>query len=176
MNHQELAKQIYEVSYLKGEFRLRSGQMSHEYFDKYLFETQPEILNAIAEAMSNMIPSGAEVLAGLEMGGIPVATMLSHLTGIPAVFVRKKQKEYGTCKIAESGNVYGKQVVVVEDVVTSGGQIIESIDQLRNFGAIVTNVLCVIDRESGGTQSLAANGLTLLPLFRMSELHAATNL
>jgi orotate phosphoribosyltransferase len=174
MNHKELAEAIFKVSNLKGEFHLRSGQISNEYFDKYLFECQPEILKSIANEMSKMVPSGIDVLAGLEMGGIPIATMISHMTGIPAAFVRKKQKEYGTCKLAEGGNVENKKVLVIEDVVTSGGQIIESVKQLRNFGAIITKVLCVIDRESGGKENLKQNDLSLLPLFSMSELHAAS--
>jgi len=177
MNHQELAKAIFQASNLKGEFRLRSGQISNEYFDKYLFECQPSILMPIAEEMSKMVPVGTDVLAGLEMGGIPVVAMISHVTRIPAAFVRKKQKEYGTCKLAEGAEVHNKRVLVVEDVVTSGGQIIESVKQLRNFGAIITTVLCVIDRESGGKENLEQNGLCLLPLFSMSELHAvASNL
>jgi orotate phosphoribosyltransferase len=177
MNHQELAEVIFRVSNLKGEFRLRSGQISNEYFDKYLFECQPAILKPIAEEMSKMVPFGIDVLAGLEMGGIPVATMLSHVTGIPAAFVRKKQKEYGTCKLAEGAEVHNKKILVIEDVVTSGGQIIDSAKKLRNFGAVITTVLCVIDRESGGKENLEQNGLSLLPLFRMSELHAvASNL
>ena len=173
MNNQKLAKAIFEVSNLKGEFRLRSGQISNEYFDKYLFECQPAILKSIAEAMSKMVPSGTDVLAGLEIGGILDATMISHITGIPAAFVRKKQKAYGTCKLAEGENVQNKKILVIEDVVTSGGQIIESVKQLRNFGAIITTVLCVIDRESGGKKNLAQNGLNLFPLFSMGELQAA---
>jgi len=175
MNLQELAEQIYLLSNLKGEFRLRSGQISNEYFDKYLFEGQPKILMAIAEAMSKFVPPETEILAGLEMGGIPVVTMLSHVTGIPSVFIRKKQKEYGTCKLAEGGDVYGKQVVIIEDVVTSGGQILESAEELRALGAIIANVLCVIDRESGGKENLANKRLKLLPLFSMSELYAVAN-
>jgi len=176
MNREELARKIYTLSNLKGEFRLRSGRISNEYFDKYLFEGQPDILKSIADAMGNMVPTGTEILAGLEMGGIPVVTMLSHVTGIPAVFVRKKQKEYGTCKLSEGGDVFGKQVVIVEDVVTSAGQIIESALKLRHLGATIRNVMCVIDRESGGKDNCLKNGLKLLPLFRMSELHEAADL
>jgi orotate phosphoribosyltransferase len=99
--------------------------------------------------------------------------MISNITGIPSAFVRKKQKEYGTCKLAEGAALQNKKVLVVEDVVTSGGQIIESVKQLRNFGAIITTVLCVIDRESGGRENLEQNDLSLLPLFSMSELHVA---
>jgi orotate phosphoribosyltransferase len=172
MNHQELAEAIFKASNLRGEFRLRSGQISNEYFDKYLFECQPAILKSIAEEMSKMVPSGTDVLAGLEMGGIPVGTMISHVTGIPSAFVRKQQKEYGTCKLVEGAEVQNKKVLVIEDVVTSGGQIIESVKQLRNLGAIITTVLCVIDRESGGKENLAQNELNLLPLFSMGELNA----
>jgi orotate phosphoribosyltransferase len=175
MTREELSRRLHELSNLRGEFRLRSGQLSNEYFDKYLFEAQPTILRAIADAMSPSVPCGADALAGLEMGGIPVVTMLSQVTGVPAVFVRKRQKEYGTCKLAEGGGVRGRRLVVVEDVVTSGGQILESVAQLRTLGATVTDVLCVIDRESGGKDSLAAQGLTLHPLFLMSELKVAAN-
>jgi orotate phosphoribosyltransferase len=175
MTRSELAQRIYDVSNLKGEFRLRSGRMSNEYFDKYLFEGQPAILLAIAEAMAQIVPADTDALAGLEMGGIPVVTMLSQITGIPALFVRKKPKEHGTCKLAEGGEIRGRRLVVVEDVVTSGGQIIESVHELRALGATVTDVLCVIDRESGGRENLAAKGLTLHPLFLMSELKRAAS-
>ena len=170
MTRNELSRKIFAISNLKGEFMLRSGQTSNEYFDKYLFEAEPSILKAIAEEMSALIPSNAEKLAGLEMGGIPIATMLSRVTGIPAIFVRKKAKTYGTCKLAEGGTVSGKSLVVIEDVVTSGGQIVESVRVLRSMGAFVMDVLCVIDRESGGKQNLETIGLTLHSLFTMSEL------
>ena len=175
MTRNELAKRIFEVSNLKGEFRLRSGVTSNEYFDKYLFEGQPSIILAIAEAMASLVPDKTDALAGLEMGGIPVVTMLSQVTGIPALFVRKKQKEHGTCKLAEGGEIRGRRLVIVEDVVTSGGQILESTKELRALGATVTDVLCVIDRESDGRANLEANGLTLRPLFLMSELKGAAN-
>src|SRR5207249_4083761 len=109
----------------------------------------------------------------LEMGGIPIATVLSQITGIPALFVRKKAKEYGTCKLAEGGEVAGRRLVIIEDVVTSGGQILESARALRELGARIVGVLCVIDRESGGAEKLAADGLELHPLFTMSELKKA---
>ncbi len=170
MNKKELAKVIYETSNIKGKFRLRSGAFSNEYFDKYLFEAQPVILKAIAESMAPMIPDGTEVLAGLEMGGIPLVTMLSQITEIPALFVRKKAKDYGTCKLAEGGEVKGKKMVIIEDVVTSGGQINLSAKDLRKEGALIDTVLCVIDRESGGLENLEKEGLELRALFTKSEL------
>ena len=135
--------------------------------------TDPELLRELATAMAPLVPAGTEALAGLEMGGIPVATMLSQVTGLPCRFVRKKAKEYGTEKLAEGGTISGQKVCVVEDVVTSGGQIIESCAALRAEGAEILGVICVIDREAGGVDNLAAEELTLSPLFTMSELKAA---
>jgi orotate phosphoribosyltransferase len=166
----ELAGRIYERAHLVGEFTLRSGRTSNEYFDKYLFEADPALLRAIAEHMAELVPPGADALAGLELGGIPLVTMLAQVTGLPALFVRKAAKEYGTCRFAEGGEVAGRTLVVVEDVVTSGGQVVLSAGDLRGEGATVTDVLCVIDREAGGSEALADEGLRLHPLFTMSEL------
>ena len=173
MNRITLAKRLFAVSNLKGTFLLRSGRTSDEYFDKYLFEGDPALLKAIAEHLASLVPENADALAGLEMGGIPVATMLSQVTGLPALFVRKKAKEHGTCKLAEGGAVSGRRLLVVEDVVTSGGQIVESTNELRTLGATVSDVLCVIDRESGGRENLEREGLQLHPLFTMTELKQA---
>ncbi len=172
-NRRELAQQLYTASHIEGQFVLRSGVTSSEYFDKYLFEADPVLLRRIAETMAEMVPPDCELLAGLEMGGIPVATILSQVTGLPVLFVRKKAKEYGTCKLAEGGDVAEKRLLVVEDVVTSGGQIIESCRALRGRGARVESVVCVIDRESGGAENLAKEGLLLRPLFTMSELKSS---
>src|ERR1035438_5016047 len=113
-----IARRIYDTAHITGDFTLRSGAKSHEYFDKYLFEADPKLLKDIAEAIAPLIPPGIDALAGLEMGGIPIATMLSQLTGLPVLFVRKKAKDYGTCKIAEGGRVRGRKLLIVEDVVT----------------------------------------------------------
>jgi orotate phosphoribosyltransferase len=165
-----LARDIFQTSHLHGEFLLRSGTVSNEYFDKYLFEADPALLKRIATEMAALVPRGTDALAGLELGGVPIATMLSQITGIPALFVRKKAKEYGTRKLAEGGELSGRNVVIVEDVVTSGGQILQSAAKLRERGARIACVLCVIDREAGGPENLAKDGLELRPLFTMSEL------
>lgn len=166
MNHQELAKNIYQISHLKGDFLLRSGQRSTEYFDKYRFESQPAILKEIAEQMKKLIPAETEVLAALEMGGIPVGTALSLATGVPCVFVRKEAKSYGTCQFAEGLEIKGKKVCIIEDVITSGGQVLISTEDLRKLGAQINHVLCVINR--GGTNAISKlkeAGLQLHPLF-----------
>ncbi len=123
--------------------------------------------------MVDLIPRDTEVLAGLELGGVPVATALSLRTGLPLAFVRKKAKTYGTCRIAEGVDVDGRRVTVVEDVVTSGGQIVLSVQDLRQAGAQVKHALCVIDREAGGIDALAQVGISLRPLFRADDLRAA---
>lgn len=173
MNHSELAKQIFEVSHLTGEFKLRSGQVSNEYFDKYRFESQPYLLSAIAEQLQTLIPKGTEVLAGLEVGGIPIATALSLKTGIPVVFVRKKAKDYGTCQLAEGVSIQGKKVCIIEDVITTGGQVFLSAEDLKQCGAVIESVLCVIDRGTDSISKMKEKGLDLKPLFTMAELKKA---
>jgi orotate phosphoribosyltransferase len=165
-----LAQTIFETCNLRGSFLLRSGQTSTEYFDKYQLEARPQLLHAIAEGMVKLLPAETAVLAGLEMGGIPVATAISLQTNLPCVFVRKKAKDYGTCKIAEGIDVKGLEVTIIEDVVTTGGAILAGALALRERGAVVDTVLCVIDREQGGAESLRAAGLSLRGLFTASEL------
>ena len=130
-----LARRIHDRAHLEGEFQLRSGAVSGEYFDKYLFESDPELLRAVAEGQA--------------------------------------PKDYGTRRLAEGGQVTGRRLVVIEDVVTSGGQIIESCAALREDGADIVGVLCVIDREAGGADNLASHGLELRCLFSMSQLRGA---
>lgn len=173
MTHSDLAARIHAASHLTGEFTLRSGRTATEYFDKYRFEADPALLDEIAQRMTPLVPAGTEVLAGLEMGGIPVVTALGRHTGLPCAFVRKTAKAYGTRRLAEGADVAGRRVLVVEDVVTSGGQIVLSTEELRALGADVREALCVIDREQGGAEALAAQGIQLLSLLTAADLRAA---
>lgn len=170
MERDQLAKTLYDVAHLTGSFVLRSGRTSDEYFDKYLFEGDPSLLREVCGSLAALVPPGTDALAGLELGGVPLATVLSQQTGLPALFVRKEAKAYGTCRLAEGGDVAGRRLTVVEDVVTSGGQVVASCAALRERGAEVATVLCVIDRQSGGREALAEAGLELSALFTMSEL------
>lgn len=170
MEKNELGKKIMEVAYITGEFKLRSGQTSNEYFDKYRFESQPTLLKAIALELKKLLPQDTEVLGALETGGIPLATALSLETGLPVVFVRKKAKDYGTCKFAEGVDIKGKKLCVIEDVITTGGQVVESTQALRNEGAIIDQVLCVILRAESTPQTLTDLDLKLDPVFKMQEL------
>ena len=169
----DLARRVHEASHLTGTFVLRSGATSNEYFDKYRFESDPRLLRELAEAMAGLLPDGADGLAGLELGGVPLATVLSQVTGLPAGFVRKQAKPYGTRRLAEGFDVAGRRLVVVEDVVTSGGAVVDSCRALRAEGAEVAVALCVIDREAGGRANLADIGVELRPLFTMTQLKAA---
>lgn len=173
MDKQALAQKIYQVSNIKGQFTLRSGQQATEYFDKYLFEAQPKLLWEIALQLVAFIPEDIDILAGLEMGGIPIATTLSLHTDIPLVFVRQEAKTYGTSKLAEGGEVQDKRLLIVEDVVTSGGAIIEAVNQLRKLGAIVNHAVCVIDRESSGIENIQKIDVKLMSLFTKSDLSSS---
>lgn len=170
-----LARRIYERSHLTGSFLLRSGVTSSEYFDKYLFESDPSMLREIAGELTSLLPAGIDALAGLELGGVPLATAASQICGLPTLFVRKEAKTYGTCRLAEGGELAGRRLAVFEDVVTSGGQVIASCEQLRELGAEIAIVVCVIDREAGGVDALAEHDLELTPLFTMSQLKASVS-
>ncbi len=169
-DHKQLAEQIFNRCHLTGTFKLRSGQTSHEYFDKYRIESDPKLLAAVAELFHQHLPKNIDALAGLELGGVPLATALALKSGKPVCFVRKKAKDYGTCQLAEGLQVEGKKLCVIEDVITSGGQVIESVAELRKLGAQIDTVMCVINR--GGDEALAklsAVNLKLISLFVRSD-------
>jgi orotate phosphoribosyltransferase len=174
MDRADLATRIYAAAHLSGTFTLRSGAVSDKYFDKYRFEADPILLADISEAMAELVPAGGvDALAGLELGGVPLVTLLSQRCGLPARFVRKQAKTYGTCQLAEGGDIAGLRLLIVEDVVTSAGAVLDAVAALRDLGGEVVGAVCVIDREAGGAANLAAVGVTLAPLFTMSELEAA---
>lgn len=166
----ELAKQIREVSYLTGEFLLRSGNISNFYWDKYRFESHPTLLTAIAEEMAKLLPPKCDGLAGLELGGIPLATALSLQTGLPCFYVRKEAKTYGTCNLIEGGVKEGSTLVVIEDVITTAGQVCTSVEQIRAEGYTVEHVIAVIDRQAGGEAKINALGCSFTPVFTLAEL------
>lgn len=167
---QTLATEIVKKARLSGHFKLRSGQTSNVYFDKYKFESDPTLLAEIADLMAPLIPKDTQVLAALEMGGIPIGTALSLKTGLPITFVRKKAKEYGTEKIAEGADIQGRKVCMIEDVITTGGQVFLSLKDLQGLGANVTHVLCVIDRGENSNAKMKEAGLELKSLLLKSDL------
>jgi orotate phosphoribosyltransferase len=170
MTKTELAKRVVEVALRRGEFKLRSGQTSNVYFDKYQFEARPELLREVARQLAPLVPAGTEVLAGLELGGVPIATALAFETGLPVAFVRKERKSYGTCLIAEGSELRGKRVCIVEDVITTGGAVVDSANELRGEGALLDVVLSVIFRGEGGKDRLAEAGLRRVSLLTLEDL------
>ena len=168
-----LPARIRQVARITGHFTLRSGRTSDTYIDKYQFESDPVLLRDIAQAMATLVPPGTEVLAGLEMGGIPIVTMLSQVTGLPAAFIRKEPKDYGTCRFAEGASLQGRRFVLVEDVVSSGGAILDALDKLQADGLRPEAALCVIDRQTGGAEALAGAGLALRALFSFDTIERA---
>ena len=168
-----LASRVFAASHLTGTFVLRSGRTADRYFDKYRFESDPSLLAAIVEELAPLVPPSTDGLAGLELGGVPIATMLSAHTGLPSFFVRKQAKKYGTERICEGGDIRGMRLLLVKDVVTTGGQILLSAQDLRAEGAVASHALCVIDRESGGVEVTRAEGIELRSLFTMSSLESS---
>ena len=176
-SRQALAARIHGLSHIRGDFLLRSGVRSTEYFDKYLFESDPACLSQIAAEMADLLPppppSGERLLAGLELGGVPLATLLGQRSGLPVLFVRKQAKTYGTCKLAEGQSVAGRRVTLVEDVITTGGAVRDATSALRAEGAIVETVICAIDRSPEGENPLADVGLEVRPVLTKAMLDQA---
>jgi len=168
----DLARDVDARCRLTGEFTLRSGQVSSEYFDKYLFETDPALLARVAAQMEGLLPEGVDLLGGLELGGIPIVTALSARTGLPALFVRKKAKDYGTCKLAEGPDVAGRTVTLIEDVITTGGAVRDATRALRDAGATVELVVCAIDRSHAGQNPLEDVDLEVRAALTKADLDA----
>lgn len=173
MTREELARALRDTAYLEGDFLLRSGRRSKYYLDKYRFETRPEVLGPLGEALAAAVREHepeADRLAGPELGAVALAAVTSLQTGLPFLIVRKAAKDYGTANRLEGVSVEGECVCLIEDVVTSGGAAIEAVEALRAAGLRVSNAICVVDREEGGVDELARHAVRLRPLFRASEL------
>jgi len=168
--NKDLANKINDCSRLKGSFVLRSGNTSDVYFDKYQFESDPRLLDEITEELKKIISPNVEVLAGLEMGGIPLVTLLGQKMNLPIAFIRKETKKYGTCKYAEGADLIGKKVVLVEDIVSSGGALVNAIDRLESDNINIIQAVCVIDRQTGGKEALDKKEISFVSIFIHSDL------
>ena len=173
MTTAELGAALREAAYLEGDFLLRSGKRSRYYLDKYRFETRPDLLRPLGEAIAEAVRAHepeAVRLAGPELGAVALAAAASLAGGLPFLIVRSRAKEYGTANRLEGVHQEGELVCLVEDVVTSGGAALEAVDALREAGLQVRNAVCVVDREEGGADALARHGVRLRPLFAASDL------
>lgn len=161
------------MALLRGEFTLRSGRKSNYYLDKYLFETQPDILRELGKLFAQKLPPGVDRLAGPELGAIALAAATSMASGVPFVIVRNQKKGYGSGKLIEGTLKPGESVVIVEDILTTGGQIVEAAKSLEAAGAKVVKLLGAIDRLEGAGENIERAGYTYESLFTTKDLGIA---
>jgi orotate phosphoribosyltransferase len=174
MNRHDLAKRIREAAYLEGDFTLRSGRKSKYYLDKYLFETQPDILRALGELFTAWVRPTTTLIAGAELGGIALAAAASLASGKPFVIIRNQRKDYGTGKPYEGKLADGDSVLIVEDIATTGGQVLEAANFIRSIGARVERIVAVIDRQEGARENISQAGFAFESLFTKADLGIAS--
>jgi orotate phosphoribosyltransferase len=170
MTQDELARRIRDAAYLEGEFTLRSGKKSTFYVDKYLFETQPDILAEIGRRLAERRTQRTTLIAGAELGGVALAAAASMACGLPFVIVRNAKKDYGTGKPFEGRIATGDVVLLVEDIATTGGQVLEAADVLRGAGAVVEKIVAVVDRGQGAAENIRAAGHVFESIFTAADL------
>jgi orotate phosphoribosyltransferase len=176
VNDAELREGLLEAAYLEGDFLLRSGKRSRYYLDKFRFSTRPDLLQPLGEriaATAREHEPDAVRLAAPVLGAVPLAAAASLAGGLPFVIVRDEAKAYGTANRLEGAYEKGECVCLVEDIVTSGGALVEAVEALREAGLVVRTAVCVVDREEGGADALARHAVRLRPLFRAGELLGA---
>jgi orotate phosphoribosyltransferase len=169
-DREALARDLVAASYLKGDFILRSGKRSDRYFDKFLFETEPQLLKRIGEHLSRLVPKETQRLAAPELGAVLLGGAVSMEAGLPLLLVRKEPKGYGTGKQLEGRFNPGERITVIEDVVTTGGDSLRSVQVLRDAGLDVIHLVVVLDRGEGGEENIRDAGIPYSPLFRISDL------
>lgn len=169
-DREALARDLVAASYLKGDFVLRSGKRSNRYFDKFLFETDPQLLKRIAAHLAELVPKETQRLAAPELGAVLLGGAVSMETLLPLLLVRKEPKGYGTGKQLEGRFAPGERVTVIEDVVTTGGDSLRSIQVLRDAGLDVIHLVVVLDRGEGGEENIREARIPYSPLFRVQDL------
>jgi orotate phosphoribosyltransferase len=173
MNDAEFREALVAAAYLEGDFVLRSGKRSRYYLDKYRFETRPDLLAELGERIAGAVREHdpeADRLAAPVLGGVVLAASASLVSGLPFLMIRDAAKEYGTANRIEGPFEEGESVCLVEDVVTSGGALLEAVEAVRDAGLVVRTAVCVVDREEGGADALARHAVRLRPLFRVKDL------
>ena len=171
---EQLAHRIAEVALLRGEFTLRSGRKSNFYLDKYRFETQPDILRELGRMLAERVTSDVQRLAGPELGAVPLAAAAAMASGIPAIFVRNQKKEYGSNKQIEGVYNAGEIVIIIEDIMTTGGQVVEAAKTLEAAGLKVKKIVGIIDRLEGARQNIESAGYVFESLFTTKDLGITT--
>lgn len=170
MTRDRLVALLKERTYKEGDFTLSSGRKSHYIIDKYLFETDPVLLREVAREIAQRIPAETDRIAGVELGGVPLATAVALETGKPFLIVKKESKGYGTNKQIEGAYQTGDKVVLVEDVLTTAGQALKGVQKLKECGLDVIRLIGVIDRQEGAAENLDAAGVAWEAVFTRSDL------
>ena len=170
MTRKELIERIKETAYLEGDFILRSGKKSKYYLDKYLFETCPDILAALGEEFAKRVTDDVNLIAGAELGGVALAAATALATGKNWIIVRNSKKGYGTGKLIEGRLNAGDIVLLVEDIATTGGQVLEAARVITGAGAIVKKIVCVIDRKQGAAENIADAGYKFESILTKDDL------
>jgi len=173
MNKSDLAKRIADVALLRGDFTLRSGRKSSYYLDKYRFETQPDVLAALGAMFAERISPAVQRIAGPELGAVALAAAASMSSGKPFVIVRNSKKDYGSAKQIEGIYEKGETVIIVEDIMTTGGQVIEAAKVLLEAGLKIDRIVGVIDRLEGARENIEAAGYKFESLFTTADLGIA---
>ncbi len=174
IDRDELARMIKAAAYLEGEFTLRSGKKSHYYLDKYRFESRPEILKALGQMLAARVTGRITLIAGAELGGVALAAATSMASGKPFIIVRNARKDYGTRKLFEGVLNQGDRVLLIEDVATTGGQVLEAARAISDSGGTVEAIVSVIDRLEGARENVENAGFTYSSLFTVRDLGVKT--
>lgn len=165
---------IKDAAYLEGEFITRSGKPTTYYIDKYLFETRPEILKPLADELAGLFPDADtyDRIAAPELGAVPIAAVVSIVLNKPFVIVKKASKGYGTSKLIEGAYNKGDRVVMLEDVMTTGGAVLRACDIAKDAGLDVQSIVGIINREEGAIETIEAAGYSVSALITASQLRA----
>lgn len=174
MEKTELAKRIRDAAYLEGDFTLRSGRKSKYYLDKYLFETQPDILRATGHLFAEHTTESTTLIAGAELGGVSLAAATSLASNKPFVIIRNAKKDYGTSKPFEGRLTDSDTVLLVEDIATTGGQVLEAAKLIKEIGGKVERIVAVIDRQEGARENIEKAGFAFESLFTKADLGIGT--
>ncbi len=170
MTRDQFIARVKETAYLTGTFTLRSGKTSNYYLDKYRFETQPDILEYLGKAFAEYKTDATTLIGGPELGGVALAAAASMASGIPFVIIRNSKKDYGTSKIFEGILNEGDKVLLVEDIATTGGQVLEAAKDITKAGAEVERIVAVIDRLEGARENIEGAGFKFDSIITSEDL------
>jgi orotate phosphoribosyltransferase len=174
-SHARLREIISNRSVIRGrEMKLASGKMASIYFDMRLSTLDPEAANLIADEILHILrDEPVDCIGGLVVGAVPIVaavSMKSHSgRNFPGFFIRKEAKGHGTQKMIDGNFKAGDRAVLLEDVTTSGGSVLQAVKAVRDGGGDVSKVITVVDRLEGAEENLAREGVELIPLFTKDD-------